>query len=302
MRPRCLIAAVLVAAGATAEASEGPWVALQFSRVDDAGFRIAADGRIDAVEHRLSGALPLSDTNERHTTLGLDYVYTRYEYAGLAGRNRDLHRLALPLTTDWARGDWRFSVTAAPGISASSNVFKDPAGRWTRDEVTLAAGATVRYAASGDWSWRAGLARDQRFGGPRVYPLAALLYSRPTVELELGWPETRATWRPTGRTRIVARLCAAGHRWRVVSDESGETFDYRVRAGRATLGWSFALLRSLALEVGGGYEFARHHRLTDDGGRRFAADADGAWLFTAGLRAGGHPAGNSRVSMATECR
>lgn len=302
MWPRCVVCFLLLAVDAAATASESAWLSLQFSRSDDAGFDIATDGRIDAVEHRLSGALPLPARESRYGSLGLDYVYTRYEYAGLAGRNRDLHRLALPLTTGWSHGAWRFAVTAAPGISASSNVFKDPTGRWSRDEVTLAAEAAARFAPPGNWSWRLGLVRDQRFGGPRVYPAVAALYAGDAWMLELGWPETRATWRASERARFVAKLCAAGHRWRVVSDESGESFDYRVRAGRATLGWAFEILPSLALELGGGYEFSRHHRLTDDGGRRLAADAAGAWLFTAGLRAGSSPGIATGVSAANECR
>ena len=295
MARRIIVGTALLAWSCACAATDGAWLAAQLSRVEAASFGIAPAGRIDAAEHRLAGEWPLADG----LRVGLDYVYTRYEYAGLAGRNRDLHRLALPFVLERSGRDWSLLVTFAPGLSASSNVFKEPLDRWSRDELTLDLSATAVRARGGRTDLLLGVARDQRLGRPLVYPLAGVRYTGERLAWHLGWPQAGIDWQFAPAQRLRLRLCPAGHRWAVASDETGGRFDYRQRAGRATVAWHLELGHRFALELGGGYEFGRRHRLTDDAGTRLTAAADDAWLVTLGLVAGRRPGIASRPA---DCR
>lgn len=225
-------------------------------------------------EQGLSVLSPSFDLGAGGLAVGADYVYTHYSYTGLPTRNRDLHRLELPLI--WSTGDtlvWRLAAT--PTVSTSSNVFKDLFSRATSDDFHLYGEATAERAPASGWGWRAGVGYDDRFGDPQAYPVLALLYRQPRFAVEFGWPQARVDWQAHERWLLRLGIAPAGEQWHVVSDErDGAEFDYTVEAWRAgiTAEWAFAQRWRLAAQLGG--EFDRHHDFEDDTGARIDTDAD----------------------------
>ena len=88
---------------------------------------------------------------------------------------------------------------------------------------------------------------------------------------------------------LSGRLYPAGHQWHVMTDDFSAEFDYRVEGIRAQLGWSIKVWKRIALDLSGGYEFARKHYLTDDLGARIESGVDDQWLLLFGVRAGPAP-------------
>lgn len=261
------------------ETLASPWFGMHMTRLSSAPFAVGEGARLEAEEYRLTAGWPAGSLET-----GIDYRYTRYEYEGLSGRNRDLHRLELPLVFSGDSHGWRWQWVVAPGVSASSNVFKEPLERWSRDDLTLRVAAQAEGPPRNHWRWLVGLSRDQRFGRPLVYPTLGAAFERGRWSLRLAVPDSEIRYRRDARQTLTARLYPAGHRWHVVSDELAADFDYRVRAVRADLTLSIGLPGTLIVDVAGGYEFARRHRLTDDTGARLSAGADGQWAVTIGLR------------------
>ncbi len=221
---------------------------------------------------------------------GLDYGYTRYEYTGIDGRNRDLHRLQIPMRAQAAANGWQFDAHVAPGISTSSNVFQDPFGRWTSDDVVLTAALEARRPASGSLSWLLGLAYDRAWGRPRAYPVAGVeLAPASDLRLRLAFPDSSLDYDMSPAHALSWRVYPSGHQWRVVSDELAAEFDYRVQAVRTELTWSWRYTRGVVLGVTAGYESRTRHRFVDDTGTRIAGDAAGRWLFGISLRSGRAP-------------
>lgn len=225
------------------------------------------DARLRGTEQRIHARGAPRTMGGAEFRWALDYAYQRYEYAGLPSRNRDLHRLALPLRWQGAAALF-WQTEFRPVIASSSNVFQEIWSRGGADDFMWHGRALAGHAAGGPgWGWHLGLARDDAFGRERVYPLAALLRQHDGVTMELGWPVTRAL-RDLGQGVVVGgELAPAGARWHVTSDErDGASFDYEVRAWRAgaLLQWQSA--GRLSLEARTGFEFDRRHRFEDDTG------------------------------------
>jgi hypothetical protein len=235
-------------------------------------------------EQGLSVLSPSFDLGAGALSIGADYVYTHYSYDGLPTRNRDLHRLGLPLA--WRIGDTlTWTVVATPTVATSSNVFKDLFSRGTSDDFHLYAEATVERVPDSGWGWRAGAGYDDRFGDPQAYPVLAVLYRQPRIAVELGWPQARVDWQAHERLLLRMEIAPAGGQWHVISDErDGAQFDYTVEAWRAgiTAEWAFAQRWRLAAQLGG--EFDRHHDFEDDTGARVDTDADSTGFAAVAVR------------------
>ncbi len=281
-RPRLLlIAAALGLAPMTPLHARDALVDLHYLKLDEADLGAA---RMDGFETGLRVHSPWFSLGNGRFGIGGDYLYTHYGYEGLPTRNRDLHRLAVPL--DWSIGERTVvTVTATPTVATSSNVFKDLFSRGGSDDFNLYGAATVERAPDNGWGWRLGAGYDDRFGDPQAYPIATALYRQPQVELELGWPQLRTTWKPHERWHFGLHVAPAGARWHVVSDErDGADFDYTVEAWRASLNatWSFASRWQLALQLGS--EFDRHHDFEDDTGARVDEDVGDAAFAAVAIR------------------
>jgi hypothetical protein len=258
-------------------ATSGLEITLHRGGLAEAGF---GDARLRAQEHGLALDWTPGGSGWQPAGLGLAYAYTRYEYDNLPTRNRDLHRVAMPIR--WSRrGDVAHELELRPVISTSSNVMKDLLDRGTSDDLMLHGGwRLVRPPRDSGPGWLAGLARDDAFGGQKVYPEVAALWHRPGYELGLGWPRAWVRYQAAAPWRLGVEVAPAGARWHVVSDErDGADFDYEVEGWRAVASAQWQSAFGVLVQARTGLEFGRRHRFEDDEGGRVDRKLDDAAHF-----------------------
>jgi hypothetical protein len=206
----CIAGALLAAAtpGLAFETSGAPLeIELARNSLATADF---GDARLGGTENRLAIRGPSMPAGEGELRWALDYAYQRYEYQGLASRNRDLHRLELPLSwhTDAA---YAWAIELRPIVASSSNVFKDLWSRGGSDDLMLHGRLTRVHAPAGEgWGWRLGAARDDAFGQERTYPVVAVLHQAGRLRAAWGWPETQLAWQATPQLDVGAGIGPAG--------------------------------------------------------------------------------------------
>jgi len=269
--------------GAKTSFSPEPFVAFGVHEIpsSDADSNAAIRGRLHDIEAGF-GAFPVGGGE---LAVGIGYRYTRFEYDGIASRDRDLHRLALPLV--WRRESAQSAISAVelalqPTIATSSNVFQKFWDRGSRDDVYLSGRLAVEIPG-GSWTWHLGASADRLWGNSHVYPVvggerrfgerwhARLVLPFPALEYRLG-----------SRQRLSLAAEPAGYRWRVVSDDFSADFDYRLRALRTTASWEFQAYRRWAVTLSAGFETGREHRFADNNLEAVDIDVDAGWVY--GLR------------------
>ena len=298
---RGALAAILIAAQTSVcAAGTGRFVTFGYTVSDEAEFDGQANARVELKETRLVLGLLPGISAERGLDLGVDYQYTRYSFADVDSRNRDLHRLQVPIGWRAPLGGWQLDAVIAPGIATSSNVFKDLFDNGSGDDLFATARAEFTRYRSGRPAWIVGLAWDRSFGKPLVYPVAGVAIApneRWRIRLAVPDPELRFT--ATDRQTVRLRLYPAGFEWHVLDDDFITEFDYRVEAWRAEAWWSVRAWSSVYVDLSVGYEFGRRHEFTDRTGMRIERDVDDALLLTIGLRwRDGPPAPTHRVARA----
>jgi hypothetical protein len=215
--------------------------------------------------------------------VGAGYAYTRYAFAGLPTRPRDLHHLFVPL--QWRGRDDRWLAVLTPVVAASSNVFKDIVDRGGRDDLDLHLRLQAQDWMAPSFGWRAGVTRDRAFGAPRFYPDLALLWRKDRVRAELGVPSSRIDWQVRDRLALGAAVFPSGGSWHVISDErGGAEFDYRARAWRSALTADWRPWRWLRASAQAGVEFRRRYQFEDDTGAAIDREAGSARYWRVELR------------------
>ena len=284
-----LLSAILAVSTVVADERTHPFVAASYVTTPESSFGFP-ENEVEGREYRLALGLLAVDAEGIGLDLGIDYQYTRYEYTGIDGRNRDLHRLQLPVGFELDMGEWQFDGFAAPGISTSSNVMKDLFDKASSDDFILTARLEGMRPARANLFWLAGLAYDRAFGEPVPYPLIGVVYQpRDSVQVRLAFPDPELRYTPSERQRWTVRLFPAGHEWHVFSEELNDEFDYEVEAWRAQLTWSLNFTGRFYFDLSAGYEFERHHSFVDDLGRLISADIDDEVFVAVGLRFGNAP-------------
>ena len=284
------LALALAGAAASAEQadSDTPQVSIRSVRVSDGGLDGPAGAGITATEWQASAVLAAMAIAGGTLGFGLDYQYTRYEYEGIAGRDRDLHRLHLPMRFRRSRDGTELAVLVAPGIATSSNVMKDAFRRATSEDLFVTGAIRVRREITSSLAWEAGVAHDRSLGEPTLYPLIGLSGGRErSLRWRLAYPESAATWQPSERTALSVRAYPAGAEWHVLSDDFASEFTYRVRAVRAELTLSRRIGRGVSVDISAGFEVDRKHDFVDGGGVRIDAGAADRPVLSIGLRYGG---------------
>ena len=229
------------------------------------------------------GDLQFQTTNTRFLA-GVDYQYTRNEYQDVDSRDRDLHRLAVPIQFKTDSTNWRIDGYFAPVIATSSNVFKDFLNRGSARDVYLS--SRVEFHAQ-NAPWFFGAAYDRRFGSAHAYPVfGTWLNWSPGIDIRLAFPDPAALIQVSERLTASLRIYPAGHEWRVVSDDFASEFDYRMKAIRSELNWNVKLTGKLSLDLTIGYEIDRELRLVDRRGESVDSRVSNEWLFMAGFRFG----------------
>lgn len=271
-------------------ASHCPSAALGYAVLPAEEMSLPPGAEVATRESTLSACFLSVNGSRSGLDLGMDYAYVRHEYDGVAGRDRDLHRLQFPLTVRRQGEDWRIDALLAPGVATSSNVFKDLGSRATEEDFLLTGRIELRLRHGPRSAWLLGVAHDRSLGESRTLPVAGLEY-RPSAALglRLAWPDPSLQMAVSERHSVVLDVFPAGQRWHVLSDELGEAFDYRMEGWRARAAWSYRFTDGLAVDVGVAREFGREHGFIDDTGRPVDAAVDAGWVFTLGIRLGGMP-------------
>lgn len=280
-----------IASVATAAERDYPFLAASLTAVPESSFAYPEDtSKLKAKDYRLLFGLINFEVGKVDLDLGADYQYTRYEYSGIDGRNRDLHRLQLPVGVTYAIKNWRIDGFVAPGVSTSSNVMKDLFDKGAGDDLIVTARFEGTHPIGLNFDWLAGLAYDRAFGRSLAYPIFGVLYRpRESMQLRLSFPDSAIEYAATLSQHWSLRLFPAGHEWHVFSEELNDEFDYQVEAWRTQLTWSLDLPNRVRLDLSAGYEFSRHHEFIDDRGRTIDTDAEDQFLLAIGLRFGDAP-------------
>ena len=257
------------------------------SRIDNADFQGLAPGAdVRTKDNQVAAAFARISRGETTIDFGFDYQYTRYQYNNVDSRNRDLHRVQLPIWISAPRGRWQLHSHIAPGIFTSSNVLGDFFNRGGSDDLYVSARieATQRDTAR---PWVLGIAHDRAFGKSMTYPVVGLKLSPSnSVDIRLAWPDPAIDVVLSARQALSLRVFPAGNKWHVRTDDFSQEFNYRFESWRSQFNWSIGVFDSVSLDFSIGYEFDRTHHFTDDLGVRINADADSQWLYAIGFRVG----------------
>jgi hypothetical protein len=276
-----------LAAAAEAGENRPPYLAGRYLQSPAASFDDLGPGaEVTTEEHQVALGLFRFDTRNSVFDLGLDYEYTHYDYTNVNSRDRDLHRLQIPLLFESRFDAWQLQGFVAPGVSTSSNIFKDFLNRGSSDDVFATARVAFHKGDDGR-PWFVGLAYDRSFGEPTLYPVAGVeLSPTPAIKLRLAFPDPAFNWQISDRQSLQGRIFPAGHQWRVVSDDFTRSFEYRVEAVRAEINWNLRIWRQLSIDVGLGYDTAREHRFEDDQGLPLVSGVADEWIAAVGFRLG----------------
>jgi hypothetical protein len=268
-------------------ADEGAGVAVSYARQPPAAMTALGEGAsIAAEEYQASVFLPPGTAGQWQIRAGLDYQYTHYDYVGVNSRDRDLHRLQLPVNFSSDNDVWRISGYVAPGIATSSNIFKDFLDRGSGDDWFVSARLEAGRN-SGDKTWLAGLAYDRSFGKDRAYPVLGLAVEpAEDLVLRIAFPDSEVRWQPSDRQTLSGRVFPAGFVWRVVTDDFQDSFDYRTEGVRLQATWSYRFGSRMNIDVSIAHEIDRRHELYDDQLSPIVTDVEDEWLFMIGVRLG----------------
>lgn len=247
------------------------------------------EGSVRTREHALALGLVRLQRAGATFDLGISYDYTHFALDGIDSRNRDVHRLQIPLEFSIESGERLWRGYIAPGIATSSNVFKDFLNRGGRDDLTLAGRIELTGPGSSS-AWFAGIAYDQAFGGPHIYPVAGF-ESRPddNLRIRIAFPDPAIRYRYSDRHAFAARVFPAGQRWRVVTDDFRSDFDLRREEWRLQLTWSVAVASFVTLELSAGQAFERRFVVTDRSGERIDSGLGSEAFIGIDLRFGAPP-------------
>ena len=274
--------------GTLAGASESPTAVIGYAHQADAS--MAGDGSIATVSAREHFALldwPVHVDDGQVVTVGFNYQYTRYEYAGISSRNRDLHHLQLPIQLEHSRADRRISAYLAPGIATSSNVFKDFLNRGSADDWYLSGAIEAQLGAPGR-QWLLGAAYDRSFGESSIYPILGLRISpRDDLDMRFAFPVSGIAWRYSDRSALTGRVMPAGFEWRVVTDDFASEFDYHVEGVRTQLNWTHRIYERWSIDLSAAYESDRRHEFVDSLGERVVGHPRDEWLLAITIGIGG---------------
>lgn len=221
---------------------------------------------------------------ERAHMMRFSHDYRAYEIDTSADRalqtNGHLHRLT------WA---YRFSgpqweLSVAPVVAGSSNAGRHPK---VIDAEFIFWQGFARYhrpwTRSVDAYW--GVCRDDRFGSTRLTPVFGVEWRvNDRLDVTLGFPDTRLTWRMHPRLRLQADVHPAGGRWRVYDDALVGRSPFAMESWRLRLALAFRVTHAHELIIGGGRETQREFAFRLIDGTDIRTEAGNATFTRIGWR------------------
>ena len=194
---------------------------------------------------------------ERAHVMRFSHDYRAYEIDTSAKRalqtNGHLHRLAWSYRLSGPQ--WELSV--APVVAGSSNAGRHPN---VIDAEFIFWQGFARYrrpwTPSVDGYW--GVCRDDRFGSTRLTPVFGIEWRvNDRLDVTLGFPDARLTWRMHPRVRLQADMHPAGGRWRVYDDALVHRSPFTMESWRLRLGLAIRITHAHELVISGGREVQR---------------------------------------------
>jgi len=279
-----LVFALLIAEMSVAEATrESPGLFIYESRTRGADFAGRDGAELSAAARGIRLDVVRRESDKDRIDVGVDYEYTRYEYRDVPSRNRDLHRVQVPIRFQRHGDDYRLNAFVAPGIATSSNVIKDLFRRGTNEDYFVTGGIEYQYFTRVG-ALIVGAAFDRRFGDDRLYPIAGFA-AEPSdaLSVRLAYPTSELTYARSERQTFELSVFPAGQLWHVRTDDFSDEFDYEMQAWRAQLRVTQLLWDRISIDVAGGYEFDRQHRFEDVNGEPVSGDVADAWFFVIGF-------------------
>lgn len=291
IRIHWLVVLLLMAMSTAAAAEIGDrYFSVNASRLPKADFEdLAGGGDVRTQDNQVAAAFLRITRGNATIDFGFDYQYTRYKYNDVDSRNRDLHRVQLPIWISAPYANWQLRAHIAPGIFTSSNVLGDFFNRGGSDDLYVS-GRLEATRENPRSAWLLGIAHDRAFGRSLTYPVVGVnLSPSDSVQVRLAWPDPAVDITLSDRQSLSFRAFPAGNQWHVRTDDFAREFDYRFEAWRSQLTWNIGVFDAVSLDFSVGYEFDRAHFFTDDPGTRINATADDQWLFAIGFRLGHGP-------------
>lgn len=237
-------------------------------------------GRIVRENHDVGLQYRLNDTwsfGAGHRYVILDLERTELQ------TNGHLHTLFFPMHRQRGSDGNSIRISAAPAVSASSNVMKDP-GEFSADTFQLLAAIVWNRELSEHASLRFGVCGDHSFGNYTIYPSIALDWRpRPGLLLELGLPVTGLTYEASPAIELVLRVSPDGNEWHVKSKdlEKQSRLVFRALLVETTFRWQAS--ERVAVTVGVARTFENQYDVTLLDDRRVELSHDAATRFGAAL-------------------
>ena len=149
-------------------------------------------------------------------------------------------------------------------------------------EARFMAQAQAMRRFSNAWRLEAGLAYDDAFGDPQLFPVGGAVWQAADEwTVNLLFPASSIDWAPTRDLGLFTFLRPSGNRWMERDDEG--KWIYVIEGWRAGLGLERRLWKHLWLRLEGGSEFARHYEVHHAGTRELDENADDTWFARAAL-------------------
>lgn len=233
-------------------------------------------------EHRIFDVL-LKPASGRWS-FGFGHRYATLNFDDLTPQtNAHLHTAYFPVHRIHEGNHTSFRASVAPALSASSNIMGHPQEYRSDTFQFLFALAWQRQFAG--WTLRYGICGDHRFGEYLVYPsIGAVWQPHPDWTLDVGFPDTRLTYRVNRRLSSGIGVAPEGNDWHVA--DRSMTEESRLVYEGYVIDWQLQwdAMPELSISAGLGATMDSRYELTLMDGDRIRVGADPVLRVSAGLR------------------
>lgn len=251
-------------------------VEYRFSVVESADFETIPGRRVRSRSDRFTTRFGKHPWRGLELGLGFAWEFTRAEFGGVESRNRDLHRVQVPIIFERPFGAWSLEGYLAPGVATSSNVLRQLPSEGNSSDFTVSARLLAVSDDAASPAWRFGVVSDRRFGTTRAYPTGGVVIRRDRWTWSLVLPDPSVGLQLDAGHRLAAALYPAGGTWHVKNKFTELRSTYFEEGWRAEFRWAWRIHPRLEAGLGIGYLFARRHEFDDDQEIRRRSDVDAA--------------------------
>ncbi len=231
--------------------------------------------QVDSVDLRVT-RFDLQYAAGESWTYGVGHRYDKFDFDPLELQtNGHLHTLFFPMHWHNRSGGNGFRISAAPALTASSNVIKEP-DEYSSDTFHLLAALIWSRQLSDQATLRYGLCGDTRFGEYELYPSISVAWQpHPDWMLELGFPSTKVSYQATRSIGSSLRLAPDGNEWYVKDKglEQDSQFVYEALLAEWAVNWEAHPKLTFTASVGRQFDIDYEVTLIDGIATRLSADS-----------------------------